>query len=797
MADYNFETLNDMEFEELANDLISKKVGEFVERFKPGKDQGVDGRFFTPDGGEVIIQSKHYLKSGYGALLRHCKNTEADKVRKLNPARYILICSIPLSRSQKTELSGVFSPFLCEQDIFSKENLNDLLKDFPEVEKNHYKLWLSSTNVLESLLYADIDFDIQNCVDAIKRTSEKYVKTSLHDSAKKKLERDNCLVILGEPGIGKTTLARMLCYEYMATDEKYELVFIASDLKDANKKYREDKYQVFYFDDFLGNNHLEYMEDHKDSRLAMFIEKISEDPKKRFILTSRTTIFNQGINCSEKLERSDISDNKFCIHIDDLEGIDRARILYNHLYFAKDPLHIYYDHIANIIENGNYHHIIHHKNYSPRLIELILNKKSLKNCQPENYWNYIVSALDRPDEIWKSHIKKQISEDERQLLWFVSLSRRVAIEKLEHIFRDFNDIKYDLYRFYDAIKNLDGALIKLVRNRKTSNIEIELHNHSIRDYAIPMLLSRDINYLANMIVCMEDSFKFTVIPTNSMKKEIENLWDKIVSLITNSEMTQYKFYLSLYALRRLAYTRPRSYHPDNKKLVELFNDNVKVKNHREHFENIMLWYESNKESKTFDTISVLNYVFVISDILECSSVVPWSQLFNDAMNDYPDHNDFIEIADVLLELNGYDFYYEIEDEFIQCVSDYWESEIDSKVDDEFEEWMLYDGFESIYEEGMSKEDIDEDECYTIVESRIEEIIDDIIDEYGINMSITSGLMINVDIDEYNQKAISYLIDEIEEDKMPKAKVKAKRKTLNPSNSVNPVNLINQIDELFN
>ncbi|KAB0300799.1 restriction endonuclease [Vibrio fortis] len=90
MTDYNFETLNDMEFEELANDLISKKLDVFVERFKPGKDLGVDGRFFTPDGGEAIIQSKHYLKSGYDALLRHCKKTEADKVRKLNPTRYIL-----------------------------------------------------------------------------------------------------------------------------------------------------------------------------------------------------------------------------------------------------------------------------------------------------------------------------------------------------------------------------------------------------------------------------------------------------------------------------------------------------------------------------------------------------------------------------------------------------------------------------------------------------------------------------------------------------------------------------------
>lgn len=797
MADYNFETLNDMEFEELANDLISKKLNVFVERFKPGKDQGVDGRFFSPDGGEAIIQSKHYLKSGYDVLFRHCKKTEADKVRKLNPARYIFVCSIPLNRKQKKELSNVFSPFLSEQDIFGKENLNDLLKDFPEVEKNHYKLWLSSTNVLESLLHAGIDFDIQNGINAIKRTSEKYVKTSFHDRAKKKLERDNCLVILGEPGIGKTTLARMLCYEYMAADEKYELVFIASDLKDANNKYREDKYQVFYFDDFLGNNHLEYMENHKDSRLAMFLDRISEDPKKRFILTSRTTIFNQGINCSEKLERSEISDNKFCLHIDDLKGIVKARILYNHLYFAKDPSHMYYDHIANIIENGNYHHIINHNNYSPRLIELILNKKSLKNCQPENYWNYIVSALDRPDELWKSHIKNEISDDERQLLWFVSLSRRVKIDDLESTFRKFNGIEYDIYRFHDAIKNLDGALIQTQRYRNTSIVEIELHNHSIRDYAIPMLLSRDVDYLARMISCMVGVFDVSVIPTNYKKKETKRLWNSIVHQITKEEISQSSFYLSLYSLRRLAHERPNRYDKNHQKLIELFNDNSVVKCHKEYFESLMCWYTSNEGYKSFNLIYALNYISILSDILDCRSLVPWQCLFNDALNDHPDHSDFVDIADILSELEGYDFYDEIEDEYIQAVADYWSSEIDSKVDDEFDESMLYEGYESIYEEGMAIDDINEDDCYTIVESKVEEIIDDLIGEYSIHMNITGDLMADVDIDEYNQKAISYLVDVIENDRKPNRKANLKRRALRLNSIVKTIKKTNAIDDIFN
>lgn len=47
MNEYDFSKLNDKEFEALSIDLIAKLEGRRIERFKPGKDAGVDGRFFT------------------------------------------------------------------------------------------------------------------------------------------------------------------------------------------------------------------------------------------------------------------------------------------------------------------------------------------------------------------------------------------------------------------------------------------------------------------------------------------------------------------------------------------------------------------------------------------------------------------------------------------------------------------------------------------------------------------------------------------------------------------------------
>ncbi|MDR3416180.1 MAG: hypothetical protein P4L83_08340 [Nevskia sp.] len=47
MNNYNFGAINDKDFEVLTADVISALEGVRVERFKPGRDAGVDGRFFV------------------------------------------------------------------------------------------------------------------------------------------------------------------------------------------------------------------------------------------------------------------------------------------------------------------------------------------------------------------------------------------------------------------------------------------------------------------------------------------------------------------------------------------------------------------------------------------------------------------------------------------------------------------------------------------------------------------------------------------------------------------------------
>ena len=143
MADYDFSSLNDKEFESLTNDILSSHFGQRIERFKPGRDGGVDGRFFSSPNNEILIQCKHWIKSGLASLLRSIDKTEADKVRKLNPSRYIFVTSLELSRANKIKIKNIFAPFIIsDDDIFGNEDLNDLLSKFSDIEQKHYSYGL-------------------------------------------------------------------------------------------------------------------------------------------------------------------------------------------------------------------------------------------------------------------------------------------------------------------------------------------------------------------------------------------------------------------------------------------------------------------------------------------------------------------------------------------------------------------------------------------------------------------------------------------------------------------------------
>lgn len=547
MTDYTFETLNDKEFEVLTVDLLSKEFNTHIERFKSGRDGGIDGRFFegSVENGFVIIQCKHWLKSGIKALVAECQKHEAKKVIKLNPSRYVFVTSLALSAQNKKDISDAFSPYVKnESDIIGNEDINSLLAKHPDVERQHYKLWLAGTNVLQSILSNDVLGRSGFQLEEIQEFLPKYVRTENHKKAFEKLEELGSIIINGEPGIGKTTLAEQMCFEYAS--QGYQLVVVHESIIEAEKIYNPEWQQIFYFDDFLGSNFLSAIDAKQDSHIVSFMKRVSKDSSKRFILTTRSNILNQGKRLSEKFEQGNLDRNEYEIKIQSLTEFDRAQILYNHIYFSD----LSEDFIQQIYIDKRYRSIISHKNFNPRLIEFITDAiKVEKEASPEVYWDYIQKSLDNPKDIWRGMIETQISDLDRHIVIAIVLnSSPVSEEQIVTLLTNLKELGLDTTSEYPTIGNIMRGLVGSVLNRNISQdgqVTYSLFNPSIADFVISdFVISEYLNradYVAKLISCLRTTNALNnvdrVIKSNSTLLEFDTLLIRLFQTELDSELT--------------------------------------------------------------------------------------------------------------------------------------------------------------------------------------------------------------------------------------------------------------------
>ena len=271
MADYDFKILQPNEFECLSRDLIQARDEVYIESFTAGKDGGIDFRFALSKDKTAVIQVKRYAT--YASLLSELKK-EVKKIQNLEVQKYYISTSVGLTPKNKTDIQKLFgADILDTADILGRDDLNNLLGLHPDIEKKYYKLWLSSTTVLESILHKRIQNWASFEMDKIKNDIHQYVINDSFDEALRILTEHQYVIISGIPGIGKTTLARMLVYDLLAKGMD-EFIFISSNIDDAVEMFDENKKQVFFFDDFLGSTVFEMGEKKFDQKILSFIQTL-------------------------------------------------------------------------------------------------------------------------------------------------------------------------------------------------------------------------------------------------------------------------------------------------------------------------------------------------------------------------------------------------------------------------------------------------------------------------------------------------------------------------------------------
>jgi hypothetical protein len=471
---YDFRNLESEDFEKLVGDILREKYNNsHIERFGKGPDGGIDLRF-NYNSKEYIVQCKHYVESTVSKLCSVLKNDELPQIKKLKPKKYLLFTSLKLMPSDKSTIIKALNNMITVNDIWGREELNDEISKYSDVEKRNYKLWFQSVTVLEQIINKKYVNKARMSLERIQQRINYYVEPDIFNAAYSILEDRNILIIKGNPGIGKSMLADALTlryiwerYEYYkieSIDEFYQLYEI-----DSNKK------QIFFFDDFLGQTEIS---SEFSSTFCKNIDDIFESimtsihGKKKFIMTTRNYILKFAKEL--RPENKNIFANKFCVELGEQNNIIKCAM------FAK---RLRYENIncEEIIEEEKYLDIINHKNFTPRIIDIILGRNK-NECK---IFEKLIQALDNPEDIWKDSIES-LERNYESLIYILLLYNSGAdLKQLRYDYDDYNMVRATHYN-YEIINNAFNKILKDMCesfiNIDTVHNKVKYVNPSLEDY---------------------------------------------------------------------------------------------------------------------------------------------------------------------------------------------------------------------------------------------------------------------------------------------------------------------------
>jgi hypothetical protein len=419
---------------------------------------------------------------------------------------------VGLTPLNKDEIIKIFNGYIkSPSDIFGKDDLNNLLGQYPEIEKNHFKLWLSSTNILQKIIRNDMLNRSNFEEERIRKEIDIYVQNDSFNDAISILSDHNYVLISGIPGIGKTILARILIYNYLSKD--YELVVVSSDINEAESLYERGKKQLFYYDDFLGRNFLEErLKKNEDQRLVRFIEKIKSGSNKKLIMTTREYILSQAKLKYEIFAHSNLEIAKCIIDLEKYSKLIRAEILYNHLFYSNLPP----GYIHALLIDRSYLKIIDHLNYSPRIIQFMTDKGKIDRISEREFFDFFIRNLDNPINIWEHSFENEISKSSKYFLYAMLISDDQIFEKdieksFEKIYKNESSIfNFEMNQedFIKSLKELENTFIEiskvqsgrscgLAKKNKTKNL-IQFQNPSIKDFLINKVRN-NLNLISSLI----------------------------------------------------------------------------------------------------------------------------------------------------------------------------------------------------------------------------------------------------------------------------------------------------------
>lgn len=493
------------DFENFAIEIVKRKFkNSSLHGFKEGKDDGIDGidDIKSPS---LIIQAKRWqVTKNKTTAVKHLKE-EIDKIALTKEKygwvtnfKYVIVTSMGLSPANLKEIRDYADEIIpnaipTDDYIIYSSTLTTLSK------QKEYRGVFMDYGLLEKDISIILKSDRLKSVEAESHEyfsdfdSKYFVETHFLGEAYHILQKEHILLIQGPAGIGKTTTCSMLGNLFLNNDDNVFDVIVrrVEEINEVLKLYHEvyrgseDRNLFVVFDDFLGRNKFDVEE-----RILQDIGKLysaSTYTNNLFIcLNSRTQILQDATSMNsefQKLINEKFSEErKFIIDLSKYSDIERAHIFRK--VFERKAHYLENDDKKELVEKYNdligrdWTRIVRHRNYFPRLVELIANNFKDSN---ENFYVYVVYNLEHPNQLY-NNLFNNLKDEEKYLLFSLLRFDSFPIKE-EWLINSLHALKLNpIFDFKKSLKKLDGSWLTFKKESFDDDSMVDFFNPSIIDF---------------------------------------------------------------------------------------------------------------------------------------------------------------------------------------------------------------------------------------------------------------------------------------------------------------------------
>lgn len=485
MRTYNFnDKLDWNQFQKLACEIIQHREKLPFQTFRAGKDKGMDGLWFCGEE-NIILQAKRY--QNFSDLYKELKTAELTKVKKLNPRRYILVVSMELSETEYAKIRDLFSEYIKQnKDLLDANSLNSLLSE-PEyrwIERNFTSLWIPDGAILEEFLQEILHKGIRNRNTREQRKAieacQTFVQTGIYNEARAMLDNNHTVVISGQPGMGKSTIARILALDFL-TPEGYEGLYWVNSLEEIENEWEEGRQkQVFILDDYWGSAFHRQRDRRENYRLEELIFQLKRESNKRLIITSREYIVQQELFLNPELEDIIQKLKMECV-LREYTDAEKARILFAHLRVSDLEM----EYIRSIY--GYCNRLVCNLSYSPRVIEKFIKEVPCENYTPREYAQELLGWMEYPEKMWEG-VFRELSEEAKIISAIVAISYTpISVTDIRNTYSSYVQCfggSSAPKSFENCITELEETILFAYMDEEYEEIRVEFENPSILDFLL-------------------------------------------------------------------------------------------------------------------------------------------------------------------------------------------------------------------------------------------------------------------------------------------------------------------------